>query len=98
MPEQSASAKVCPVQQWGEQMRIAALLERVSKRGQKNSNNSQSRGDEQRDRSSMADFVRILQNLDRKHSEPVGSGELGVRLGPVAVPPSGAIPILIFGL
>jgi len=44
-------------------MRIAALLERVLKRGQKNSNNSQSRGDEQRDRSSMADFVRILQNL-----------------------------------
>jgi len=46
-------------------MRILTILELVWKRGQNpNDNSSTAHSAEQRDRSSMADFVRILQAQD----------------------------------
>ena len=50
-------------------MRLTALLERVWKRGQNpNENAGTAHSAERRDRSSMADFVRILQAQDGKKS------------------------------
>jgi hypothetical protein len=50
-------------------MRLTALLERVWKRGRNpNEMSSTARSAEQRDRSSMADFVRILQSQDHQKS------------------------------
>jgi len=46
-------------------MRLLNILERVWKRGQNpNDNSATAHSAEQRDRSSMADFVRILQAQD----------------------------------
>jgi hypothetical protein len=50
-------------------MRLTAILERVWKRGQNpNESSSTAHSAEQRDRSSMADFVRILQSQDGNKS------------------------------
>ena len=49
-------------------MQLASYVKRVLKRVSKDNDQGQSRGDEQRDRSSMADFVRILQNQDNNRS------------------------------
>ena len=49
-------------------MQLASLVKRVLRRVSKDNDQGQSRGDEQRDRSSMADFVRILQNQDNNRS------------------------------
>lgn len=48
-------------------MRLMTIIDRVWKRGQNpNENSSTAHSAEQRDRSSMADFVRILQSHDNK--------------------------------
>jgi hypothetical protein len=48
---------------------IATLLQRVWQRKSANETDAAARFADRRDRSSMADFVRILQAQDRQHSD-----------------------------
>jgi hypothetical protein len=48
---------------------IATLIQRVWPRQTANETDSAARFADRRDRSSMADFVRILQAQDRQHSD-----------------------------
>ena len=48
---------------------IATLLQRVWQRQSANETDAAARFADRRDRSSMADFVRILQAQDRQHSD-----------------------------
>jgi hypothetical protein len=49
-------------------MRLTTFLKRFLKQGATNNDQGQARIDEQRDRSGMADFVRIFQNQDSNRS------------------------------